>query len=251
VREGDDFLTSHVFEIIERYDGDNLLLIMADNLEKRSSLRSLFETDTSGKTAVLPCYNDEGASLENLIKKEVVAAGKTITSDALMFACHNLGEDRASTRMNLEKLFLYTLNKSQIEYDDVAAVLSDFSLISQDSLNYAVACGNMPEAMKILDRLLGENTAAVAIIRNLIRHYKTMYDLQLKVEQGASVDSVISQMRPALFFKNVPLMKKCLAGKSSVRIGRSLAKLIRAEIDCKSSGDNPTDTILGKLLTEL
>lgn len=251
IKDAEDFLSAPIAEIVKAYDGDNLLILTADNLAKSSSLRSFFEYDNSGKSAVLACYNDDVRSLEPLLKKAISEAGKTITSEALRLAVSRLGEDRATTRMDIEKLLLYTADKDQIDYDDVALVVGDSSIISFDTLSYSLSSGNQQEAFHALDRLIAENNATVTIIRGLIRHYRMLYDTLMRIEAGVGASEAIKQIRPPVFFKNEPALKKSLAGKSSLIMGRNLARLAKAEIETKQSGDNPAETILYKLLLDI
>ena len=44
-----------------------MILLLADLLDKRSKLRSLFEKDP--KLAIIPCYNDNEITLKRLITK--------------------------------------------------------------------------------------------------------------------------------------------------------------------------------------
>ena len=64
-----------------------------------------------------------------MIDAEVGAAGLSIAPDAKAFLVSQLGQDRLSTRSELEKLVLYAQGAGEITLDHVAAIVCDASNI--------------------------------------------------------------------------------------------------------------------------
>ncbi|MDP6342190.1 MAG: DNA polymerase III subunit delta, partial [Alphaproteobacteria bacterium] len=84
---------------------DTLLLVEGGELSPRDSLRKLFESHA--RAAAVPCYADEGQTLETLICDSLAARGLGIEPSALAYLMANLGADRQITRSELEKLALF------------------------------------------------------------------------------------------------------------------------------------------------
>lgn len=106
---------------------DCTIVIEAGALKKDAPLRSLCERAEGA--AAIQCYPDSARDIERLIDAEVAAAGLSISPGAKMFLASQLGQDRLSTRLELEKLLLYAQGASEITLDDVAAVVCDASLL--------------------------------------------------------------------------------------------------------------------------
>jgi DNA polymerase-3 subunit delta len=88
-------------------------------------LRTLCERERNA--AAIQCYPDTPTDIAQLIDAEVGAAGLSITQDAKTFLISQLGQDRLSTRSELEKLVLYAHGAGEITLDHVAAIVCDAS----------------------------------------------------------------------------------------------------------------------------
>ena len=104
---------------------DCTIVIEAGALQKDAPLRTLCERERNA--AAIQCYPDSAKDIAQLIDAEVSAAGLSITQDAKAFLVSQLGQDRLSTRNELEKLVLYAHGAGEITLDHVAAIVCDAS----------------------------------------------------------------------------------------------------------------------------
>jgi DNA polymerase-3 subunit delta len=104
---------------------DCTIVIEAGTLKKDAPLRTLCERERNA--AAIQCYPDSAHDIAQLIDGEVGAAGLSIAPDAKAFLISQLGQDRLSTRSELEKLALYAHGAGEITLDHVAAIVSDAS----------------------------------------------------------------------------------------------------------------------------
>lgn len=112
------------------------IVIEAGALKKDAPLRSACEDAKCA--AAIQCYPDSPKDIAQLIEAELAAAGLAIASDTKMFLASQLGQDRLSTRSELEKLVLYAHGKGEITLDDVAAIVCDAShLIAGEAVENA------------------------------------------------------------------------------------------------------------------
>ncbi|MGH6800009.1 MAG: DNA polymerase III subunit delta, partial [Methylocella sp.] len=81
---------------------DCTIVIEAGALKKDAPLRTLCER--AKNAAAIQCYPDSEMDIAQLIDAEVSAAGLSIAPDAKAFLVSQLGQDRLSTRSELEKL---------------------------------------------------------------------------------------------------------------------------------------------------
>ena len=131
---------------------DAIILIEAGDLKKGAALRATVEGAFAGMA--LPCYADEGRSIDALIDQEMSRASMTITLDARQVLKRSLGGDRMASRGEIEKLVLYALGQTSIGVEDVVASTGDASALSVDELIDAVLDGRTGDLDVIYARLV-------------------------------------------------------------------------------------------------
>ncbi len=115
---------------------DCTIVIEAGALKKDAPLRTLCERATGA--AAIPCFPDGEKDIAQLIDAEVRGAKLAIAPDAKAFLVTQLGQDRRSTRSEIEKLLLYALGAGEITLDHVAAIVCDASnLVVEETVNKA------------------------------------------------------------------------------------------------------------------
>ena len=95
-------------------------------------------------TAAIQCYPDSARDIERLIDAEAAEAGLTMTAGAKVYLVSRLGQDRLSTRAELEKLMLYAHGAGEIRLDHVEAIVSDASSLLADKAVNAAFDGDFP-----------------------------------------------------------------------------------------------------------
>lgn len=222
------------------------LILSADELPPSSKLRYLFETNP--KLAILPNYNDDGENLSNLIKSTLLKNGiKKIPDDVLLYLREHFGENRATTRMELEKISLYLYGKNEISLDDAIACVMDSSSLNISDLPLVVAEGNNKKLSSILPRLLNEGIYPVQLLRVVLSHFKNLYFMAGEIENGSSISFVIDNAKPPIFFKLKNSYEKQLKFWNSDKIIKIISKLNQAEIMCKTT-NYPQEIILSQIL---
>ncbi len=128
--------TSAIEPLLALPPRDSTIVIEAGDLKKDAPLRTLCERAKGA--AAIQCFPDKPEDIARLIEADVRAAGLSITPDAKDFLVTQLGQDRLSTRSELEKLVLYAHGEGEITLDHVEAIVCDAStLIVEDAVNEA------------------------------------------------------------------------------------------------------------------
>ncbi|EKV32188.1 DNA polymerase III delta subunit [Caenispirillum salinarum AK4] len=235
LRDAADAVTARVKPFIEDPKGDSLVILQAGDLAKSSSLRKLCEG--ADIAAALPCYADEGAGLETVVRDTLGAAGLRTSADAMAFLLSHLGGDRQLTRAELEKLVLYKgAAGGEVTLEDAAACVGDSASLGLDDLSNAVADGDVAGTQRMLDRLFREGTNPVQILRMVQRHFQRLHLAVGAVEAGKSPEAAMKSLRPPVFFKVANRFQGQMRRWTVPLIGQALDLLLEAEIDCKSTG---------------
>jgi DNA polymerase III subunit delta len=218
-----------------------LVVIDAGELPATSSLRRLIEG--APNAAALACYRDEGQNLAAFVDHELAARGLHLDADARAYVLDHVGADRGVTRAELDKLALYlgagpddAAGARRATLDDVAAVVGDSAALSLDDLVHGAALGEMASVERCLERLLGEGEHPVRLVRAQANHFARLHRLAALVERGEPVERVIERARPPIHFRRKASVRAELRLWSAARSARVLARLLEAEIACKTTG---------------
>ena len=236
--DASDGLTSYLKDLFGNTDLlTSFILISADNLSPRSSLRIFFESENH--LAILPCYNDEQTSLSDVIKKYFSEKNIQIQSDALSYLVTHLGEDRRVTLMELEKIYSFLGDKKELILSDVIKCVGDSSLISLTDFCFSVTSGKFKQAYTVLERLYYEGVQPIAILRTLISHFHNLYMVKNLMAQGQNIDQAMRGIRPPIFFKYISLFKDSVMSWRINSLLKAMNLLLKSEIAAKKGTLSP------------
>jgi len=230
-------------------ENGSLLVVEAGSLAPRDSLRKLFEGHE--RAAAIPCYLDDGRSLEGLIQETLAAHGLQAEPSAMAYLCDNLGTDRLVTRSELEKLALYKgRDGGAVTLAEAEANVGDGAPLARDDVALATASGDQAGLDRALTKCRVAGESPIAILRAVIRHMQRLHLLSLKAAQGGNISQLIKSHRPPIFFKHQQLIQRQLGVWRPGRLAQALAILTEAELDCKTTG-LPAEAICGRALIRI
>ncbi len=227
---------------------DSLILIEGGELEKRSKLRALCETD-SPYAAAVPCYVEDNAQRQRTIADILKAEGLTAPREILLLLADALPPDRIAMRSELEKLALYAKGQQTVTLDDIHAVLQDSGAAEMDDLIQAVASGDARRAAALLNHLFAEQTSPVAILRAAQRHFLRLQLARAHHDNGLSAAEAVKKLQPPVFWKVADAMAKQVQRWPAPLIERMLQRLYDAEAAVKRTGI-PDTALTAQLLLQ-
>jgi DNA polymerase III subunit delta len=215
-------------EIAQLVDDDTVtgtsVVIEAGELRKGAALRTTVEKAQAAMA--LPCYPDEGRSIEALIDEEMARSGVAIAPEARAMLRLDLGGDRLASRMELEKLALYAMDKGRIEAEDVELLTGDVSANGTDDAVDAVMAGNGPAFERAYARLLTAGSAPFLVLSSAMRLLHQLQVLRATMDaQGKPPAAVVASARPPIFFGRRRLFEDALRSWSLPLIARGLERL--------------------------
>ena len=178
--------------------GGNVLVVEAGALAKSASLRTLFEK-SKGAVAI-PCYEDSLEDLDQLIEQAAGEAGFALAPDARAALLEILGENRALSRAELDKLLLYCHGSGRITLADVEAICSGRTTVEADELTDAVFGGDLASADALSDRQIKSGLPGARLLSVTALHVPVLEKLLFEVERGSSPSQAVRTARPPIFF---------------------------------------------------
>lgn len=235
VAQATDSQAAPILSALARPIGDALLIVSAGVLPPKSKLRSAFES--SDAAAAIACYPAEGRALIALIRQAFADADIRLDADAAETLAALLADDTASAHAEIEKLRLYLGDEPRaLTADDVRACCGDQSAHSVFELAAAVAEGRQGEVQSVSDRLFAGGDNAVMIVRGVSRHFDRLFQARAAMDAGASADTAMKALRPAVFFKETESFLRQLGNWPCPALLAAIDRLTEVERQCKSTG---------------
>jgi DNA polymerase-3 subunit delta len=231
--------------------GDALIVLEGGNLTPRSGLRALAEAEAC--LAAIPCYLDSEETLGDLVEAAFRAAGRTVEPDVLDWIVGRLGGDRGLSRSEIDKVLLYKESDSEqaITMDDAVAVLGDTAAIGIEDVIAATFGGDLVGLDRALDRVFAEGGNAIQLVRALQRYADQLDLVAAHMDQGMAREAAMFKARGLP--RGGPVRQRFerhLQIWSLPRLNAALERILRAEIECKTTG-SPDEAIVRRLCLSL
>lgn len=248
VRDADD----SIGPLFDRFfksppSGDAFILVEADDLGPRSTLRRAFEA--AKEAAAIACYLDGPREIGELAREVLGARRIKVKPEAMQYLTAHLGGDRQVSRRELEKLALYAGDGGMVGEDEAMACVGDSAELSIDEVVFAAADGDAVQLERALNRAFGEGAQPVAILRAELRHFQRLHLAGSRLAAGNGEDEAL-KLRPPLFFKLIDRFKRQLRTWPPARAAAALEALHEAEAQAKTTGF-PAETICRAALTRI
>ncbi len=187
----------------------------------------------------LPCYADEGRTIDTLIDDELQKAGLSIDLDARQALKRSLGGDRLASRGELEKLVLYAAGANKITLEQVKRLAGDVSALSVDDAIDAALEGNIASFDLAFGRLCASsNQAANQILGSALRRFQSLQLMRAAMDaDGRSASAAVASARPPIFFTRRKLIENALVRWNADTIARALAALQSAVLQIRKRSD--------------
>jgi DNA polymerase-3 subunit delta len=235
IRDASDKLTSILQEVHKTTECKNSIVCIAGELNTNSSLRLFFER--SKQTVAIGCYKDDNQSLPKYIAEKLKANGISYDYNLLTFLSSKLGNDRAVSASEIEKLITYLGEKKELKLSDLEKIINLNDDKNLESLCVAVADGKFNQSNQFIERLLQEGTEPIVIFRSLQRYFQRLLIVHGHIQQGLSSDIAMKKLSPPVFFKLEKTFKQHLSTISFSQLLVIQARIFEAERDIKTGKD--------------
>jgi DNA polymerase III subunit delta len=210
--------------LAEKPPQDAIVLVEAGDLKKNAPLRTVAENARAAMA--LPCYADEGRSIDQLLDQELQAAKMMITLEARQLLKSQVGGDRLASRGEIQKLLLYAAGRTTIEVEDVVASLGDVASVSADQVIDAMLQGRLADMDEKMQRALSAGTAPFLLLSTTMRQFQSLSALRAEMDaSGRNAASVVAGARPPVFFARRSIVENALARWTGEALAQGLDRL--------------------------
>ncbi len=222
-----------VEEFLEKKIENVRLVINAENLDKKSKLRSIFEKEKH--LACIPFYEDNQQSLSIYANSFLNEKKIKISREILNLVLDRARGDRGNLRNELEKIEILSITKKNISSEDILKLTN----LSEDYNIFELVDNYLAKNQKKVSKIINENNFvdedSMLIIRTLLSRSKRLLALKQIESTNSNKDQVITSYKPPIFWKEKEIVKKQMSEWSEEEIKNKIYKLTDLEILIKSN----------------
>ena len=163
-------------------------------VETVADKRSKLYKAVRDKGRIVEFNRQSEATLRAWIRQQVRAEKKTISQDAETLLLTKVGNDLNILSKELDKLFCYTLDKSEITKDDINEVCIEQLTNTIFDMIDAMTDGNQSKALNIYYGLLAAKESPMTILFLMTRQYRQFFEIKDYVKNGKSRADIAKKM---------------------------------------------------------
>ena len=246
-----DEITEGVEALLDASAVESPVVAIAGTLRKSSALLRLAEAH--GAALAHASYAPEGRDAARMVIDAARAEGLNVDSGVAARVAAASNANQAIVAHELAKFALY-LDASPDRPKELTHAVID--LLGADSgegdmmrLGDLALAGRADELFEELDRIALGNNEAIPVVRALQRRLLQLAGLRARIEQGQSVDAVMTSMGKALFWKDKGLMQQLLSAWSADRLAAMLERSSALERTIIFSDEPPVAALEEELVT--
>ena len=219
-------ISKEMISIISKETNRDLIVVLkCHQLSPRSLLRSFFEKNNHSISVA--CYEESESEKYIFIKNFLQNEGVTVSASLINLLANNLSNQRLEIKSELEKIIILHKTESEKKF-----VCNTFSFIS-DSLNnddtkfiFSLASKEKKEFVKNFNKFTDYGSDNMKLITYLLEHFFRLLVIKMKIYEGIDFSNAIKQIRPPIFFKNLPQFRQQLKMFSIGELNFIIKKLL-------------------------
>ena len=233
IYEATDKIIKKISDIYDKYPENVFLIIFSGILEKRSKLRNFFEANK--KAICIPCYLDSEKDLEVIAQLELKKNNIMLSQEAINLLIEKSNSDRNNLRNEIGKIHSYSLNKKKLELTDIISLINFSGDYKSDIFINECLCGNITQYKKIISELYVNTVNQILLLRILSNKIQRLIKIKAKENKSNNVDNLINAIKPTVFWKEKPLLKKQLSIWSLNNLKKMIDEINNIELLCKKN----------------
>jgi len=245
-------VTDKILKIIDEIDSKNIedikIILNADNLEKKSKLRSLFEKDK--KYVCVPFYPDTEQTLSKLTFNFLKKKNISISQSNINLIVNKCNGERETLLNELNKIEYFSKNGKKITAENIAKLTN---LIENHGISELIdncLAKNKKKIINILNENNFNNEDCILITRTFLNKAKKILKLSSEFQNNKNIDLTISSAKPPIFWKDKEIIKQQIYKWTPENIKQLIYKLSEIELLIKKNINNSINLITDFILNQ-
>ena len=252
IKRATDKIIKIIKEIIELNLDNVNIIINAENLEKKSKLRSFFEKDK--KCICIAFYPDNEQTLSVLANTFFKNKRISLSQSNINLIINKCNGDRQILTNELKKIEFFCKKGKKLTTENLIKIVN---LAEDHNISQLVDCclaKNEKKTINILNENNFDNEDCIIITRVFLNKSKKILKLSSLYEKNKNIDLVISEAKPPIFWKDKEITKQQIYNWKPKNIKNLIYKINDIEFSIKKNLNNSikiiTDFILEQCSTK-
>ena len=246
INRATDKILNTIKEIKSKNIEDLIVILNADNLEKKSKLRSFFEKE---KNYICVAFYQDNFQTLNKIADDFLREKKILISHSninqIINKCNN---DRLSLINELKKIELFCKNGRKIS-DEVLLKLINLSENHNISeLIDSCLVKNQKKTITIINENNFGNEDCILIIRTFLNKLKRILKLSIEFKKNKNIDLTIASAKPPIFWKDKEITIQQIYKWDPAKLRQVIYKANEIELNIKRNINNSINIITDFIL---
>ena len=205
IKRSTDKILSIIEDVLSKEIKD-IIILNADNLEKKSKLRSFFEKDK--ELICIPFYPDNEQTLSKLAYNFFKSKNIGIAQANINLIINKCNGDREALLNELNKIEHYAKKGKKISSDKIIKLTNLNENHSILELVDNCLAKNKKKIIDILNENNFNNEDCIMITRSFLNKSKKILQLSTEFEKNKNIELTISTAKPPIFWKDKEITKK-------------------------------------------
>ena len=248
IKRTTDKILSIIEDVLSKKIKD-IIILNADNLEKKSKLRSFFEKDK--ELICIPFYPDNEQTLSKLAYNFFKNKNIAISQANINLIINKCNGDREALLNELNKVEHYVKEGKKISSDEIIKLTNLNENHSVLELVDNCLAMNKKRIIDILNENNFKNEDCIIITRSFLNKSKKILQLSTEFEKNKNIELTISTAKPPIFWKDKEITKKQIRQWKPENIKKLIYRLNEIELLIKKNLNISINLITDFILEQL
>ena len=233
INRATDKIKTIIEELMEKNPEDIQIILNSKNLEKKSTLRKLFEKEKS--IVCIPFYEDNNQTLNSIISLFFRNKKIPISQQLINVLVERSRGDRKNLNNELEKIENFSLNKKNLNIQEIIKLTNLADNYSASELVDHSLAKNTRKTVTILSENNYSDEDNIIIIRTLLAKLKRLVKIYDLIDEKNNIEQAISACKPPIFWKDKPLVTQQIRSWKKDRLEQLIYKTNEIELLVKKN----------------
>ncbi|MDA9931394.1 DNA polymerase III subunit delta [Candidatus Pelagibacter sp.] len=248
IKRATDKIVKLIDELNTKNIEETIIIIIADNLDKKSKLRLLFEKDN--RLVCVPFYPDNEQVLSKLAYNFLQDRKISISPSNINMIINKCGGERETLINELQKIEYFSKNGKKINTEIISKLINLNENHSISELIDNCLAKNKKKIISILNENNFSNDDCVMITRSFLIKAKKLLALSTTFETNKNIELTISSAKPPIFWKEKEITKQQIYKWESKNIKQLIYALGETELQIKKNINNSINLITDFILLQ-
>ena len=231
-----DKIKDIIEEIFLKKINDTKIILSASILEKKSKLRNYFEKNKD--TICIAFYADTNQTLGNIAVNFFREKKISISQETINLIGERCKGNRENLNNELKKVENFARSGKKISTEDILKLSNLAGNYNASELTDNCLAKNIKKTANILNENNYSNEDCILIVRTLLTKTKRLLKLQEEVKKNKSIEQVITNFKPPIFWKDKEIVKQQMNHWSLEKINNMIGNINEIELLIKKNSAN-------------